>query len=275
MMSMLSQVFFCCLRSRTHDKLHPDETTPLIRPTDEVSPYPGHEDVIVDYQKTKERLGVIVRSKEGKMVNVLSAVPFNLRNEPIHAQGEASSSRSGRSLSTNHNGVPEINGLASHRRASPRPSLSTSRSHSSTSLHPGSASYIPPMEDNGEREPILNARLVTLPGVRRIKSRRGRTRGRLGREDMKDELPDDMYTPKMDLQGNGVTIEATTTEEEEEYDNDPSDSTDAPDDPRPDVKPLSEGERAKMKRLSDEIDTALEAGFKIEDVGTISRGWGD
>ncbi|KAF9002255.1 hypothetical protein BDQ17DRAFT_1425919 [Cyathus striatus] len=37
----------------------------------------------VDHQKLQERLGGIVRAKEGKMVNVSSQIPFNLHNQAI------------------------------------------------------------------------------------------------------------------------------------------------------------------------------------------------
>lgn len=64
------------------------------------------------------------------------------------------------------------------------PSLQTSRS--TTSLHPGDASYLPPESDpeNGARRPILNARIVRGVGGFTVgggRVGRSTTRGRTGR----------------------------------------------------------------------------------------------
>ncbi|KAF8069860.1 hypothetical protein FPV67DRAFT_988314 [Lyophyllum atratum] len=105
-----------------------------------------------DHVIFKERLGCIVRSKEGKMVNVTSPLPFNLHNKPralidIMSQGSymSSSSRSA-STSTFHESqspLPERrrtsrppplrlrSGLRITPLHSEPPSRSTSRSRSS------------------------------------------------------------------------------------------------------------------------------------------------
>jgi len=44
---------------------------------------------------------------------------------------------------------------------------------------------------------------------------------------------------------------------------------------RPEVKPLSDDDRITIKSISSGISSTLQEGFKIQDVGTISRGWGD
>lgn len=88
------------------------------------------------------------------------------------------------------------------------PSLQTSRS--TTSLHPGDASYLPPDADpeNGVRRPILNARIVRgVAGFTVGGGRVGRstTRGRTGR------FGDDRIQPLTSSQdiGNGNHIAAT------------------------------------------------------------------
>lgn len=178
-----------------------------------------------------------------KMVNVLSAVPFNLRHEPSSARGNMSSSRSGRSVSANQNHLPTVDSdgsLTSLR--SPRPSLgATSRSHSATSLHPGSASYIPPLEDGIEREPILNVRLVGGLGPRQSSSRRSRQRGRLGRfgEDRRvEEQGEDRTTFDRHGDDSGVDINASDGEGVEDRT-----ETTSPARERPEVKPLSDDDR--------------------------------
>jgi len=51
-----------------------------------------------DHRQFKERMGLIVRAKEGKMVNVASHIPFNLHNTvlpPSRSYGSVSRSTSG------------------------------------------------------------------------------------------------------------------------------------------------------------------------------------
>ncbi|GLB44962.1 hypothetical protein LshimejAT787_1900400 [Lyophyllum shimeji] len=115
MASFLLRVF-CCLGKRPRDRTIPDDRTRLI-PASTVDgetltgDAPGaNARAAFDHVIFKERLGSIVRSKEGKMVNVTSPLPFNLHNKPralidimTHGQGSymSSSSRSA-SASTFH-----------------------------------------------------------------------------------------------------------------------------------------------------------------------------
>lgn len=119
------------------------------------------------------------------MVNVLSRVPFNLRNDPQSGQANTSSpSRSNRSISVNLN-RPAIRALdandASSRASSPKPSPSISRSESASSIHHASSSHISTTDDF-DHEPILKARLVSTPKNKaRVFSRRGRSKTRQSR----------------------------------------------------------------------------------------------
>lgn len=146
--TLLDTLFFCDF---THQQLV-------------ISPAQHH--VVVDQQRMKERLGVIVRSKEGcarlhmshstpthkhqphrKMVNVNASLPFNLHNKALHGRLDPSSSRSARG-------------------PSPQPSVDTAQTSSSASRN----------EDEEARRPVLNVKIVR--GVSAFQSRRGRPNGR-------------------------------------------------------------------------------------------------
>ncbi|PSS38006.1 hypothetical protein PHLCEN_2v146 [Hermanssonia centrifuga] len=147
----------------------------------------------------------------------------------------------------------------------PSPSIETSRS--TTSLHPGDASYLPPEADhvNGNRRPILHAKLVRgpsgygvggsfVPGPRKSRSI---TRGRLGRFG-----EDGDGAPGSDGLANGANgiIERQHTQGSVEGTN----ACDLPPD-------LSIG---AIKSPSTEA-SPVATDFKIEDVGKIACSWGD
>ncbi|KAJ7889873.1 hypothetical protein B0H14DRAFT_2691143 [Mycena olivaceomarginata] len=75
-------LFFCCLRPPVEDDptVIPTETTHLISPGTGLSSPGVPETSAVDHQKYQDRMGTIVRSKEGKMVNVSARAPFILRS---------------------------------------------------------------------------------------------------------------------------------------------------------------------------------------------------
>ncbi|KAJ6630480.1 hypothetical protein B0H10DRAFT_1984688 [Mycena sp. CBHHK59/15] len=81
--SLFARLFSCCIRSRTPDDestVIPNETSRLI-PASAGPSSPGLPDaIVVDHQKLNDKLGTIVRSKEGKMVNVSSRAPFTLHS---------------------------------------------------------------------------------------------------------------------------------------------------------------------------------------------------
>ncbi|KAL4262036.1 hypothetical protein AB1N83_005945 [Pleurotus pulmonarius] len=88
------QSFICCCAARKKSKDAIDETSRLLPPLEDI-PSPQISDVVVvDHQKLRDKLTTIVRSKEGKMVNVNAALPFNLHNQVLPHQGSYSRSRS-------------------------------------------------------------------------------------------------------------------------------------------------------------------------------------
>ncbi|TFK33257.1 hypothetical protein BDQ12DRAFT_727892 [Crucibulum laeve] len=81
----------CCFKNEENHPEIQNETTPLIPETIE----PTHSGTAhIDQRKLQERLGMIVRAKEGKMVNVGSQIPFNLHNRPLPPDSLHSISRS-------------------------------------------------------------------------------------------------------------------------------------------------------------------------------------
>ncbi|KAF8183319.1 hypothetical protein K438DRAFT_2164472 [Mycena galopus ATCC 62051] len=83
--SMFRLLFCCCFRPSVEDDptVIPTETTHLISGI--AIPSPGlAETIVVDqqFQHLQDRLGTIVRSTEGKMVNVSVRAPFILQSAP-------------------------------------------------------------------------------------------------------------------------------------------------------------------------------------------------
>ncbi|KIM76128.1 hypothetical protein PILCRDRAFT_655315 [Piloderma croceum F 1598] len=121
MSSLWARTFSCCIRTRSSPVV-PHERTPLIRDTEQAPTLPLPR--VVDHQKMKERLGHIVRSKEGKMVNVNAQIPFNLHNQNLGGRLGPSSSRS-------HSGGANANSNQNSRQPSPSPGPSLHMSRSS------------------------------------------------------------------------------------------------------------------------------------------------
>ena len=128
------------------------------------------------------------------MVDVKYDAPFNLRNAPRSKREHGSSSRSHRSSS--NNGTSDARAYPNHRHTSdsmlptpaqsrmtspsPKPSPNISRSHSAASLSRHSQ-----VDESLDmfREPVLNARLVSLRGdKKKTPNRRGRPRAKFGLE---------------------------------------------------------------------------------------------
>ncbi|KIL58970.1 hypothetical protein M378DRAFT_169949 [Amanita muscaria Koide BX008] len=88
--------FLCCCRCRKQvdDESRIDENTHLIP---SVPDYDLYDATILHQRRLDERLGSIIRSKEGKMVNVSSHLPFNLHNRALPEES-FSHSRSASSL---------------------------------------------------------------------------------------------------------------------------------------------------------------------------------
>jgi hypothetical protein len=115
------------------------------------------------------------------MINIGTPLPFNLHNKALHARIDPSgsgSSRSGaRSPSGSSDRRPNGTGAEPERSASRTSSPRPPSSPSFVSLQPGDASFLPPDERDLSGRPILNVRLANDGG----RTRRGRSRGRLGR----------------------------------------------------------------------------------------------
>ncbi|EPQ56861.1 hypothetical protein GLOTRDRAFT_137359 [Gloeophyllum trabeum ATCC 11539] len=121
MSSFFSAVFACCLRAKSPDR-EPDERTHLIPAAQDADVTPPRPHVaVVDPQKMKERLGTIVRSKEGKMVNVHAQAPFNVHNRALPT-AQSSTSRSTRYPSPQPSVQTSMS--AGEEEAAPAPSVS-------------------------------------------------------------------------------------------------------------------------------------------------------
>jgi len=187
MVSLFQLLFSCCLRPHSKNK-HPqlpDETSRLIPVLMDPSPHSTSQTHphIDDPQKIQERLGGIVRSTQGKMVNVTAHLPFNLHNQKLAPRSlDPSSSRS---QSSNGYGYPYDG-----RRASRGPGGVYVRRQPSAgaSESPGPSSDY--SEDGVARKPLLEVRLVTDAEAAAERtgdssgasSRRGRKRAREGLE---------------------------------------------------------------------------------------------
>ncbi|KAL7281374.1 hypothetical protein ACG7TL_004684 [Trametes sanguinea] len=298
MASFFYHVFGCCIRrrSRTLNPEEPDENTPFIPPSDDAPPPRTYT---VDHERMRERLGTIVRSKEGKMVNVNQPLPFNLhgqgRSPYAHPTGSSSTNTTPprASSSAAQTNVTADSSAAAAPTQNPRlPSYSPSRdpspsiqtSRSTSSLHPGDASYLPPEADPdaGIRRPILNVRLVRAGGRRPSggRARQGLTfeRGRQGRSG--DVRPRDSSDEAEDA-NDGAKGKAKAA----------TDGTDAV----PDVAVDTAGEASNAVAASDPVpqdiantgglgstssippsgSSALDLDIKVDDVGNIAESWGD
>ncbi|KAL0957014.1 hypothetical protein HGRIS_003115 [Hohenbuehelia grisea] len=287
-MSGFLQQFFCCCLARSKDhKTVPDETTHLI-PTIE-DPEPDIESAdLIDEEEHRERLNNIVRNKENKMVNVNSALPFNLHNQVIHSQH--SSSRSA-STSTNRYsygvGYGSTQDFGRERRHShlstvqvtpspprtPSPSCDRERGRRPSSLTPASSRGDRDGADLNvyTRSPVLGVRLVQQNGQPVPPPET--LRGRRGRVDASGKGKEPMASPSDDeSQGEGA-LRLTV----DYMDGNHGTSGADPDmTPRPPAvfqphSTASPGTTSPTSPLP--ISPAID--FKIEDADDIALSWGD
>ncbi|KAF8967538.1 hypothetical protein BDZ97DRAFT_1803853 [Flammula alnicola] len=172
--AILRNLLCCCRREQPEIDGSYDENSRLIPQTVEPPAiYPNV--VLVDHQKLQERLGLIVRAKEGKMVNVASQIPFNLHNQVIPVENSKhSNSRSVSASEDKQYGQRQPYPSYGNPYGHAPPSRSRSRSlgpqvgpsHGTRSQSPTSVQPKP--------TPILNLRLVGYMDTRA----RGRTRDR-------------------------------------------------------------------------------------------------
>lgn len=224
------------------------------------------------------------------MVNVNQPLPFNLHGRP-HARFDrsvsanttpprASSSAAHREASHGHVHVNRVPSSSTSRE--PSPSIQTSRSTSS--LHPGDASYLPPEADpeGSNRRPILNIRLVRGPGGFFAGARprpgpiaRGRP-GRPGEERGRENGDETEDVGQTEDKSKGAASGAAGT-------SDPTSSTldVASDHVQGSDAAYVRNENGWGMNGDDATATqhhessAVDPDFKIEDVGDIAQSWGD
>ncbi|KAI9455243.1 hypothetical protein BJY52DRAFT_1188468 [Lactarius psammicola] len=242
-MSLLS-FLFCCLRPRSlASSDEPNENSRLIPASEDVPPAARH--VIIDQQRMKERLGVIVRAKEGKMVNVNASLPFNLNNNTTHrphhhhAQPQPPQQQQSR--------LDRVRARAS----SPQPSFDTERQ---SVLSSASASASPSQEIDEEttRRPALNVRIVR-PGSALA---RGRpiTRDVVPSSELQQQQQQEGYGPGAGAEGAGSDGPAGGSGGEQ-------DGT------------VATGAIASASTQGTaQIPSTV---FTIQNVGSLSRSWGD
>ncbi|KAF7355939.1 hypothetical protein MVEN_00923100 [Mycena venus] len=103
MLSLLTQLFSCCVGPRTHDDSGQIETTSVMPIATERSrlidpPTPPAIVNIVEDAALRERMDTIVRAKEGKMFNVGMRTSLSGPNQRFHSLAPAAHSQGGLSL---------------------------------------------------------------------------------------------------------------------------------------------------------------------------------
>ncbi|KAF8627947.1 hypothetical protein AX17_006100 [Amanita inopinata Kibby_2008] len=92
--------YLCCFKcppqqSQQDEEPTVDETTHLIP---QAPDYDLYEASLMNQRRLDERLGSIVRAKEGKMVNIASQIPFNLHNRVLLEESFTNSRSGSRSV---------------------------------------------------------------------------------------------------------------------------------------------------------------------------------
>jgi len=254
MYSLFTQMWACCMRARS-PTVEVDESSQLLIPEEPPQP----QLYTANHKRLRERLGTIVRSKEGKMINIGTPLPFNLHSKALHARIDPSgsgSSRSGaRSISGSSDQRPNRTGAEPERSPSRASSPQPPSSPSFVSLQPGDASYLPPDERYPGGRPILNVRLANDGSGR---TRRGRSRGRPGR--FGEERG------RIIKQGNG-NVRLKEDEGGGDHSSDAKLSSSVPS--------SSESPPQNELPFNEESPPAIQKSFRIKDVGTIARSWRD
>ncbi|EAU82580.1 hypothetical protein CC1G_12999 [Coprinopsis cinerea okayama7 len=185
----------CCCRQQAEEPIHeiPDENSLLIPPNFEQNTY---TDSFLDNQKIQERLGTIVRAKEGKMVNLGSHIPFNLHNRTllpsdrtISRSNSGSLDMMGRYQSSSEQHLDDVlsrrrylqSSYGQHHLDSRSPSPAHHDADSSRSSR-----FRLTVTEQPRPSPILNVRLV---GYNAPTTSRGRTRERTGHSNLSTTSP--------------------------------------------------------------------------------------
>ncbi|EMD35254.1 hypothetical protein CERSUDRAFT_96387 [Gelatoporia subvermispora B] len=273
-MADICHIICSCFRAHPSSPDEPDEHTHLLPPTEE---FQSVRIYAVDPHELRERMGTIVRAKEGKMVNVNAQLPFNIYNNPFLAQFPHDTSR--RCLSeiqndlrdaTKSNTSSETTPTANNTSAPAYPlSRDLSPSHtspSSSSLHPGDASYLPPDTMTTEQpRPLFSMRIVpTATGLSIGPSKLTRGRSATCRR-LSLSRSDD---PRVDVQTDGRS--STTPRQHDLVDHFNSampNTSQTKDDVTPGHQSGKVGEQPQ--------ELSFVADFRIQDVGKISQSWSD
>jgi len=194
----LRKIFFCCCQESDDAQDQFNESSHLIPSQSVDSSVIYSNTVVLDHRKLQERLGHIVRTKESKMVNVASQVPFNLHNKVLPPERSYSRSDSG-SIDQHlrdHNYQTEY-GYSNHGISRQRNFYTSvyddrvtdrSRSASPSARPIVGSSYLSQALNDPKPTPILNVRLVGYTD--NMNKIRGRTRERQSRPtDMPDPVP--------------------------------------------------------------------------------------
>ncbi|KAF8965640.1 hypothetical protein BDZ97DRAFT_1918190 [Flammula alnicola] len=247
----------------------PNERSHLIPASTDSTPTSLPNAFVVDHQKLKERMGHIVRSKEGKMVNVNSRLPFNLHNKKLSVTIEPSSSSRSASSSTNNRPSLNFSPLSStpHTHAQVQAHVGaplTSVQHPDVSRSSSVASRETSTHDSDKsiRSPILNVRLVRgLPSGHSgaASARRGRAKRKGG-----DSSTNGSVVPSPVEQ---QPVQETPVEEG------PGSLDSTVDDGTPRVQTIQPSGILPNPTLS--ISPASTVAFKLQDTGPLTVSWGD
>ncbi|KIY47792.1 hypothetical protein FISHEDRAFT_59396 [Fistulina hepatica ATCC 64428] len=270
---MFKLLFSCCIRRRRRDDVIPDEESRLLQAADATSYASAVPNTSpINQQQIEERLGIIVRAKEGRMVNVNTPIPFNLHNKPVFEPSSASRSASD-SARYPHDHASDC--------APSNSSSSRSPSHSERLSHPITAR---PMD----------VRLVS--SGRPVPPHRPR-----GRPRTRDGFPGDNADPGIGIEkstmptkeGDGLLGPRADACEPVAQTNDPDDLNDDTDTPLARSMAISSGSvtpRAMQiftARTVQELESSVEenacdaamnpaqSSFKIRNTGALALSWGD
>lgn len=235
MLSFFEFCFSCCIKRDSSEQAKDGERRPLLVDNDGAPIYTPRDNLINDRQRIKDKLSGIVQDKQGKMINIADHSLSNLNQRDIP------STSTSRLRATS---------------PSPHPSIQTQETEttsSSSAKVSGDHLLLP-------KALALNVRLIR---GRENSYRGNHSRGRLGKfgeergieihhttEDIEPERERPLNSPN--------TKNILNTEEQNS-----------------EIQPLNDEDSRAILHISDVVKRQFEEGWKIEDSGPISRGWGD
>lgn len=151
-------LFLCCGESDEIQDPY-NESSHLIPAESVESSSVIYSNVVLRNHQLQERLGLIVRTKEGKMVNVASTIPFNLHNKILSSKRSRSASGSIDHHPRDHDYQSEY-GYSSHRQPNLYPYDGQVGGSRSASPYAGPTVGHSQTLDKPMPTPLLNVRLV-------------------------------------------------------------------------------------------------------------------